>query len=248
MAVLASHQPDFIPYPGFFYKMLRSDIFILSDDVAYSNSEMHKYNFIIGPEGRNRIGLPVQAHADGTPLKDVRLSYDKRLNEKLLKTFEQTYSRHPFFPQYGPEFMEMIEDAGRTPFLLSLENSCLIYWFAEHLAYDGNIIRASFLNPEGRRDERILDICRKVGGVDEYLSGLGAAAYHEPEKYEAAGVRLTYTDYKPIVYPQYGNRGEFVPNLSMIDYVMNCGFELPKEWRECHVRRDRTVRHLYPQL
>ena len=228
--------------------MLRSDIFILSDDVAYSNSEMHKYNYIIGPECRHRIGIPVQAHADGTPLKEVRINYDKRLNEKLLKTFEQTYRKHPFFHQYGPDFMELIEDAGRTPFMLALENSSLIYWFAGGLGYDGNIIRSSFLNPAGRRDERILDICKKVGGIDEYLSGQGAAAYHDPEKYKAAGVRLTYSDYKPIVYPQYGNRGDFVPNLSMIDYVMNCGFELPKEWREKRVRRDRTVRHLYSEL
>ena len=44
--ILGSHQPDFAPYPGFFYKLYMSDVFVLSDDVAYSNSEMHKYNYI----------------------------------------------------------------------------------------------------------------------------------------------------------------------------------------------------------
>ena len=70
-------------------------------------------------------------------------------------------------------------------------------------------------------------MCEKFN-ASAYLSGLGAADYHQPEEYRSRGIDLVYTDYQPVEYPQL--YGEFVENLSVIDYVMNCGFELPRGW------------------
>lgn len=39
---------------------------------------------------------------------------------------------------------------------------------------------------------------------------------------------MTYTDYKTLEYKQF--QGGFVKDCSMIDYIMNHGFETPKEW------------------
>lgn len=49
--ILTSHQPDFLPYMGFFYKAARSDVLVLSDDVRFSKSGMHNWNRIKHPGG-----------------------------------------------------------------------------------------------------------------------------------------------------------------------------------------------------
>lgn len=229
--ILASHQPDFAPYPGFFYKMLMSDVFVLSTDVGYSNSEMHKYNYIQGSDGRQRIGLPIVGHQEGKPLRDILISRDNRLIYKAAKTFEQTYKHHPYFGKYGRHILNIIVSA-TTPYgeRLADINKSLILYIANGFGFDCDILDASRMNLKGRRDERLIDMCEKTG-CNLYLSGWGAAAYHDPKLYEDHGLRLTYTDYRPIVYEQYGNKGDFIENLSMLDYVMNCGFQMPSEWR-----------------
>ena len=62
-----------------------------------------------------------------------------------------------------------------------------------------------------------------------YVSGSGAKDYHIEEDYERNGIRLVYSDYQPVIYPQVGRPA--TENLSVIDYVMNCGFELPRGWK-----------------
>ena len=42
------------------------------------------------------------------------------------------------------------------------------------------------------------------------------------------GIDLIYTDYEPAQYQQL--YGEFIPNLSVLDYIFNCGYELPRGW------------------
>lgn len=226
--VLASHQPDFAPYPGFFYKMYMSDVFVLSDDVAYSNSEMHKYNFIRMDRHRHRISIPVAAHSDGKRLNDVYVAEDITLNRKLMKTIEQSYRKAPFWKKYGDQLLEFLEIIPFHETKLCDLNRSIIYWMVGQFGWPVVIRNATQMKPKARRDDRLLDLC-SMTGCDTYLSGLGAKAYHEPKKFDAAGVELRYTDYETLVYPQYG-KGEFIPNLSMIDYVMNCGFETPPEW------------------
>ena len=226
--ILGSHQPDFAPYPGFFYKLYMSDVFVLSDDVAYSNSEMHKYNYIRFGDQKHRITIPVSAHADGKILREVDVAEDMIRTKKLLKTVEQAYRKAPFWNQYGNDILALLDIIPFYEPKLTQLNEAIIYWVVAGFGWETVIRHASQLNPKGRRDERLLDLCEKTG-CDVYLSGWGAQAYHDPKKYEDAGVELQYTDYETLVYPQFGN-GEFVENLSIIDYILNCGFQTPKEW------------------
>jgi hypothetical protein len=56
------------------------------------------------------------------------------------------------------------------------------------------------------------------------LCGGGAEGYQENEKFSRAGVELIYQNFKHPVYPQI-NSHEFIPGLSIVDALMNCGFE-----------------------
>jgi len=64
--------------------------------------------------------------------------------------------------------------------------------------------------------------------ADTYLHGTGALAYIEHEQYEKANIKLICSDYSPPIYQQ--RYGDFIPNLSVLDYVFNVGYKLPEGW------------------
>ena len=78
------------------------------------------------------------------------------------------------------------------------------------------------MNIKTLKEERVIDICVLLG-ADEYISGNGARAYEVESHFIDRGVKLHYTDYQPIHYKQCW--GDFIPNLSILDYIFNCGFD-----------------------
>ena len=70
----------------------------------------------------------------------------------------------------------------------------------------------------GQSTERLISIGRAVA-ADEYLSGAGGKNYHDEAAFQAAGIRLVYSDFAHPVYPQL--HGEFIPQLSAVDYLFN---------------------------
>ena len=85
---------------------------------------------------------------------------------------------------------------------------------------------SSELSPAGGRNEMLVDLLQKVGAT-HYLSGIGARAYFDPAPYAAAGIEVLWQDFSHPVYPQL--HGEFVPNLSAIDMLFNCGIKQSRE-------------------
>lgn len=96
------------------------------------------------------------------------------------------------------------------------------------LASRVKFINSSDLPITQRRDARIIEMCGLLR-AKVYVSGSGAKDYHIEEDYARAGIELVYSDYQPITYPQVGRPA--TENMSVIDYVLNCGFKLPKEWK-----------------
>jgi hypothetical protein len=74
------------------------------------------------------------------------------------------------------------------------------------------------------REQRVIDICLKVGGT-EYLSGNGARAYQMESHFTENGLKLVYLAYKPIQYRQLWPKVGFLPYMSVLDYIFNCGFD-----------------------
>jgi hypothetical protein len=72
----------------------------------------------------------------------------------------------------------------------------------------------------GSSTERLISIIERLGG-NTYLSGGGGAGYQEEELYQQHGIKLVYSSFAPFEYPQL--HGDFVPYMSAIDYLFNCG-------------------------
>lgn len=223
--IFSGHQPNFLPYMGFFYKMYNSDKFVLDDDVQYSKGQYHNFNFIRIAGKKYRITVPV-TYKYGDLIKDVKICYDRSWHIKLLKTMQVYYHKSPFF-DVGYDFLER-HLLKKKRFLCEL-NCELITEIADKFGFNCRLFIASEDVPtNAKSNERNIQQCKKLCG-NIYYSGIGGKAYNDIELYTKNGIKVIYSDYEPVKYWQPGN--EFLENLSVIDYIFSCGFQLPERWK-----------------
>lgn len=232
--VFSGHQPNFLPYMGFFYKIYKSDIFVLDDDVQYTSSGCshhegatvrHNSNLIrIGNEAK-KITVPIKKEF-GDKINEVFIADDERWKEKLLKTVKCNYCKHP----YAELGLSILSDAiYRNYDHLSDLNIRLIKDVVNGFGFKTKIIIASKDVPtELTSNARNIFQCLQVGG-NVYYSGTGGKAYNDEQAYADNGIMLKYSDYTPVRYRQY-HKNDFIENLSVLDYIFNCGFEVPEDW------------------
>ncbi len=218
---IAIHQPDYIPYIGYFYKIFKADLFVYLDDAQFSNDNLHHRNYIKTPQGMKRLTIPLNYHFKDS-INQVRTKDDINWREKHLNLLTVNYQKSPYFNDIFPRIRELLLTEYDN---LADMNMTINRFILSGFGIRTPIVKASDLNISSRKEERILDIC-SVLKADEYYSGLGAAAYQSKENFEKRGIKLTYTDYKPFLYSQLWEPFEY--NLSVLDYLLNCGFDWNK--------------------
>lgn len=212
------HQPDYIPWLGLFYKMYLSDVFIHLDDAQYSNEAAHNFNVVKTAQGELRLKFPVEYHL-GDLINTVRPKYELKWREKHLRTLEMNYSKARFFKDTFPELKDVfMVDYSNVANL----NIAINEYIAKQFGIAPKFIKSSEFALETKREEKVIDLCVAVGGT-RYISGNGARVYQDPAHFADRGVELTYLDYKPIEYPQVWK--EFLPCMSVLDYIFNCGYD-----------------------
>jgi len=215
---ISIHQPDYVPYIGYFYKMWQSDVFVFLDDVQFSNDNMHNWNRVKTPQGECRLKIPVD-YKFGNSINLVRPRDELKWKEKHLKTIEANYARAKYFKEYYPKFKDVV--LGCYPNLAEM-NIAINSYIATCFGIKPKVCRTSMMNISSVREERVIDICSMLGGKT-YISGNGARAYQVEDHFVQRGLRLQYTEYRAVKYSQLW--GDFLPNMSIIDYIFNCGYE-----------------------
>lgn len=215
---VAIHQPDYIPWLGYFHKVYNSDSFIFLDNVQFSNSAGHNYRNIKTSQGLSRIKIPL-AYSHGDLINQVTVKDELEWRKNHLKSFYMNYKKATHFDEIY-HFIESIY-ATETNNLSEL-NQNFIVSICEKFGFETKFYKSSELNVPGEREERVINLCKKVGGTT-YLSGKGAMVYQNPDNFESAGLKLIYSDFSPKKYHQLW--GEFEPNVTVLDYIFNNGFD-----------------------
>lgn len=222
----SGHQPNLLPYMGVLYKMYRSDVFVLDDDVQYSTDGLHNSNFIKVNGSKHRLTVPVHFN-HGDPINKVKVCYERDWVDKTLRTLQCAYAKAKHFDE-GYEFVT--RHFQRKPDLLVDLNISLLTEIVQRFGFRCHLVIASTDVPtELKKNERNLYQCLRLGGTT-YYSGEGGRAYNDEKLFNEHGVRIEYSDYVPVRYRQVG-RG-FIENLSVLDYIFNMGFQLPNEWSQ----------------
>ena len=219
--ILAAHQPQFIPWLGYFDKMLHCDLFVLLDDVQFKKNEWQNRNKIWSREGGQWLTVPV-LHVFPSEIRAVKINNTAAWKHKHVATLTQTYSHAAAFERSWEPWRKMYDQERASMLEINLYS---IEELRKALGVTTPLKLSSGLGVEGRSTERLVALCRKAG-ADTYLAGAGGKDYMDMKLFEAAGIKVAFQDYPHPVYSQFG--GSSVSHLSALDAVFHHGADAAK--------------------
>lgn len=218
---ISIHQPNYLPWLGFFDKIKQSDIFVVFDNVQYPRGKNHfgNRNKIKIHNDSKWLTIPVSGKSK---IKNINEIGFKNLDWKdehlrLIKVF---YEKAPYFTEYFDEFSFEL----RKDFLnLSEQNTNLIKYFLSKLDIKTEIVLSSEIVDDSISGaDRILTILDKLNAT-KYItgSGPGSVRYINEDDFKSRGIELVWQHYDHPVYNQL--HGEFIPYMNILDLLFNEG-------------------------
>lgn len=213
-------QPTYLPWLGYFDLMARADTFIFFDHVQFEKRSWQQRNRIKTSDGVAWLTVPVLSKGRyDQAIYEVEIE-DQTWQRKHLNTIKHSYSRAPFYNELHGLLSDVYSLSWNR--LVDL-NLAIIRKIAVELGLSPLFYRSSELAGGGRKAELLINLCREVGAT-HYLSGPAARNYlGEGHLFIQYGIELEYHEYQHPEYPQL--HGSFVSHLSVIDAVMNTGWE-----------------------
>lgn len=214
--IVGVHQPNYLPYLGFFHKMSVVDRFVLYDTAQFSKNDYHNRNQIKTPRGRMWLTVPVRSPGRRA-IREVMIDSTKPWARNHWEAIQANLSRAPYFDVYAAELQRILD---ATWDQLCPLNERLLSLLAKWFHIDTPIVRASELNvPAGlSRSEKLAAIVESVGGT-AYLSGPAGPRYLDPGAF--GNVAVLVQGFHHPEYPQLW--GPFMPDLSALDLLCNAG-------------------------
>ena len=214
MKKLAVMQPYFLPYIGYFQLINHVDLYVFYDDVAYIKG---------GWINRTNILLNNSEHLITIPLKNA--SSFKMINEieiiakaitKILKTFQMTYHKAPYFDNVYPLIQSIMEYPEENCSLF-VENS--IIQICKFLDIKTEFIRSSDIDFDKtlKGQDRLIELC-KVLGYENYVNNINGKDLYSKEDFQKENLNLYFFNREITPYKQFND--DFVPFLSIIDVLM----------------------------
>ena len=220
--ILSVHQPNFIPWVGYFHKIACSDTFIILDQVQFPRGKsVANRNKINSSKGILDLVVPLSKIKgnEGKVNYNQILFADKNWHNKILKTIYYSYSKTKYFDEVY-EWLQSIFHINNfcemnVRFITDLCNKFQLKTkiiLQSQIYYDFNL----------KNNDLIIQLC-KITEANTYLSGHGAKAYNDNKIYESHSIKLIYTEFVHPIYPQ--NSDDFESHLSVLDMLFNLGFE-----------------------
>jgi hypothetical protein len=215
--IAAIHQPQYMPWIGYFDKMDRAGVFVLLDNVQYKKNEWQNRNRIKTPQGWQWITVPV-LYRFPEKINTVRINNTVDWRKKHLHTLAYNYSKSPFFKEYFGFFEETF--SARWEYLVEI-NVHIIKFLNEALGINKELVFASRLTLREEPTDRLIDACKSVQ-ADTYLSGKDGAQYMDLDAFARANIQVVFQDFHHPTYQQLHNT-TFEPYMSTVDLLFNHG-------------------------
>lgn len=213
--IVTIHQPDFIPWLGFFDRWHKSDLYIALDDVQFLRRGWHHRDRIKTVSGPAWLTVPVCKKGRYNQLiRDVTIDDSKRWRDIHLKTIEFNYKKAPNFDRCFNEVSKIYNKRHR--YLIDL-NIDLLRFVAAELDINTPIVFASSFKVKAKGSERLVALTKSAHGTT-YLTGMGSKDYLDESLFSKESIEVIWHEYEQPIYNQLS--GTFIPKLSAIDYLM----------------------------
>jgi hypothetical protein len=226
--VVGALQPGYLPWLGFFDQINSVDLFLIFDDLQYTRYDWRNRNKIKGPNGPIWLIVPIIRNF-GQSISEARVDNSRNWAERHWKTICQCYAKAPHFNKHRSFFQDIYHSKWDS--LCELDMT-IIYYLMSQLKIHTQVIRSSEFRlessfksaacSENRKNERIVFFMKELGG-NVLLNGEKSRTYMNEEYLHQHQIDIRIQQYRHPVYPQL--HGPFVPYLSVIDLLFNCGEE-----------------------
>ncbi len=223
--IISFNQPAFIPWGGFFARLLRSDRMVLLDETVLGRGfTFVNRNRLKGPEGEVWITVPLKRKGRGRQkIKDLEIHEKARWAAKFLSTLRHYYGKSLYFEAVFRDIEAVVHEADENFMRLALG---LLTFLKRHLGIENEMVLQSSLGISGKGTPLLVSIAENLQ-ADEAILPYGSEKSVECPLFKRAGIKPLFLRYSPPQYPQFW--GDFLPNLSALDLVL------------CHGQRGRTI-------
>lgn len=221
---LSAHQSAYLPWCGYLQRIAMSDVFVVLDSVQFEKNSFTNRNRIKNPNGVNWLTVPVHLknHLSET-LSDLKIAHTNNWQKKHWKSIQSSYAKAPEFPRHE-EFLRLLF-LERWDSLREL-NDTILHYFLDLLGINTPIHYLSDLKISGKKQDLIINLCEHFDS-GEFLFGPEGRNYVEANLFIEKKIEVLFHDYNEAPYPQLW--GDFVPNLSAIDMLLNCSIDDVRE-------------------
>ena len=242
--IITGHQPNYLPYLGFFHKITMCDVFVIVDTVQYVKRGPFGWinrNKIRTPEGWIWLTVPVLSKGKYTQnIIDTMIDNAKPWEHKHWRSINLSYQKAPYFNLYKDFFQKLYETKWEK---LADLNEAAIKYIISALGIKVEITKTSLIEAEGHASgqatgrsagrldrsavadngtDLIIDMCKKLG-ADTYVHGKHGKDYIDPSKFADNNIKCIYQEFNHPVYHQVYE--PFIPEMSIIDLLFNHGPE-----------------------
>ena len=219
--IAVGHQPNYLPYLGFFAKVAAADVFVVVDNVQFVKRGPFGFQHrarIRTREGWQWLTVPVLTKGKFTQLiMDVQINNAEPWRRKHWRSILHNYHDAPYFSEYAGFFEALYAREWQT---LCELNIVLIRFLLDRLGIRKPMYVASEAGISGKASHLIVDICRGTG-ADTYLHGKHGRDYADLQLIKEAGIQNRFQDYEHPVYRQCFEG--FEPYMGAIDLMFNHG-------------------------
>ncbi len=229
MKTVAIHQPNYLPWIGFFSKIKYSNYFIILNTAEYPKGSIINRNKIRTNEGWNYLTIPIGRRLHGTRICDIKLPIDKTWMITHWRTIKHHYMKANFFRLHQNFFKNLYQKD--FEYLWQINEEIIFYLFG-CFGIKVEVKRASELhvNPDLRKTDMVIELLKSVN-ADTYLSGPSGRVYLDYKKFKQSNIDLKFFEFKHPVYRQRYNG--FESTMSAIDLLFNVGSQSCEILEKC---------------
>ena len=217
--IISINQPAYLPWLGYFDRIIKSDLHIILDNVQFEENSMTNRNKARTINGWTWLSIPLFTKGlfGNLVLKNVEIDNSQNWRKKHYGTLLSSYGKAAYFKEYRSWFSEFYDREWKImgPLLEDSTNFLL-----QSLGINTPMRKASEIKASGKKSDYILNLCKEVDAT-VYLSGPFGRDYLELENFESAGIEVRFHDYEHPTYTQL--HGEFMPYMSIVDLLFNEG-------------------------
>jgi WbqC-like protein family len=190
MTLYSAHQPDLLPYTGFWYKMAKADVFDIKIwdqfvDKGYQRRVKMREQWVTLPLVKSSATSPINT-------KRVTEAAPKHLADEIVLRYTHAKKKPPHWDKFGPMICDEVLSI-KTDLLWEL-NFRLILLVREILGIQTPLTFSRPAAPGLRGSAGIVSTIQAFHGPMEYLSGLGGRSYMgDCQEFKDAGIPVVWS-------------------------------------------------------